>query len=239
MTMLGFDTSMAVTTACVVRDDGRAFATAPPTPDRLTGPPGHSAELLPKVARLLGDAGVGWREVDQIAVGVGPGTFTGLRIGVATARGLGQALGVRLRPVSSLAALAAGLAERAEPGRPLLPLIDARRRQVFAALYRSAASPELEWGPAALDPDELFTRLAGAGEKPLAAGDWALESRDDLETAGIEVPPSDSGAHAVNALHVCRLGEAVEPVAPEQVTPIYVRLPDAEINRRSARDQTP
>src|SRR5438128_1854480 len=73
-------------------------------------------------------------------------------------------------------------------------------------------------------------------ETALAAGDWALESREDLELAGIEVPPSASGLHAVNALHVCRLAEAVEPVEPEQVRPNYVRLPDAEINRRSARD---
>jgi tRNA A37 threonylcarbamoyladenosine modification protein TsaB len=140
--------------------------------------------------------------------------------------------------LSSLEALAAGLAETSgRPGRALIPLIDARRSQVFAALYRSGAPLELEWGPSALDPAELFERLAKAGETPLAAGDWALESREDLEAAGIEVPPSASGLHAVNALHVCRLAEEVEPVGPEQVRPIYVRLPDAEINRRSARNQ--
>jgi tRNA threonylcarbamoyladenosine biosynthesis protein TsaB len=237
MTVLGFDTSMPVTTACLVRDDGRAFSTESPTADRLAGPPEHSAELLPAIAGLLDQAEVGWRELDSIAVGVGPGTFTGLRIGIATARGLGQALGIALRPVSSLEALAAGLGEDGRPGRPLVPLIDARRHQVFAALYLAGPVLRLEWGPSALDSGELLARLARAGETPLAAGDWALEFREDLESAGIEVPPSDSGLHAVNALHVCRLAEAAEPVAPEQVTPIYVRLPDAEINRRSARDQ--
>ena len=253
MTLLGFDTSMPVTAACIVREDGRTFATEPPPASRLAGPPDHSAELLPTIANLLEQAEVGWRDLDSIGVGVGPGTFTGLRIGVATARGLGQALGIPLRPVSSLEALAAGLAETAgRPGRALVPLIDARRGQVFAALYRGGARLELEWGPCALGPDELLARLARAGETPLApgarrgarprgeaplaAGDWALESREDLELAGIEVPPSASGLHAVNALHVCRLAEGVEPVEPEQVRPIYVRLPDAEINRRSARD---
>ena len=245
MTLLGFDTSMPVTAACIVRADGRTFSTEPPPADRLAGPPDHSAELLPAIANLLERAEVGWRDLDSIGVGVGPGTFTGLRIGVATARGLGQALGIPLRPVSSLEALAAGLAETAgRTGRALVPLIDARRRQVFAALYRAGPHLELEWGPCALGLDELLARLARAGETPLAirgetplaAGDWALESREDLELAGIEVPPSASGLHAVNALHVCRLAEGVEPVEPEQVRPNYVRLPDAEINRRSARD---
>ena len=81
-----------------------------PTRSGCSAPPAHSAELLPALAGLLERAGTGWDEVTAIAVGVGPGTFTGLRIGVATARGLGQALGVPLHPVSSLEALAAGIA---------------------------------------------------------------------------------------------------------------------------------
>jgi tRNA threonylcarbamoyladenosine biosynthesis protein TsaB len=231
--ILGFDTSMPVTAACLLGDDGHAFATPPPSPDRLLGPPAHSAELLPALAALLEQAGAGWGDVRRLAVGVGPGTFTGLRIGVATARGLAHALGIGISPVSSLGALAAGLAEGADRGRALLPLIDARRREVFAALYR-AGSPEPQWGPLALAPPDLLERVADAGESPMAAGDWALESRSDLEAAGAVVPPADSGLHAVNALHVCRLGEAIDPLSPDEVTPVYVRLPDAEINKRDA-----
>lgn len=104
---------------------------------------------------------------------------------------------------------------------------------MFAALYVQAGSREPEWGPLALDRNELIARLEGIDPAPLAAGDWALESRTDLEAAGVIVPPADSGLHAVNALHVCRLAEAIEPVAPEMVRPIYVRLPDAEINRNA------
>jgi tRNA threonylcarbamoyladenosine biosynthesis protein TsaB len=231
MTIVGFDTSLPVTSACVLRADGRAFATPPPPPERLLGRPEHSAELLPALAELLEEAGVDWPQVRALAVGVGPGTFTGLRIGVATARGLAHGLGIGISPVPSLAALAAGLAEGGvAEHHPLLPLIDARRRQVFAALYqRPGAEPE--WGPVALDPKELLARLARLDQAPLAAGDWALESRTDLEAAGAIVPPADSGLHAVNALHVCRLAEAIDPVPPEMVRPIYVRLPDAEINR--------
>jgi tRNA threonylcarbamoyladenosine biosynthesis protein TsaB len=163
---------------------------------------------------------------------VGPGTFTGLRIGVATARALATALRIGVSPVSSLTALAAGLAGRhAGEDRPLLPLIDARRRQVFAALYRPGGMLEPDWGPLALGRDELLARISTSDPAPLAGGDWALESRADLEAAGVIVPPADSGLHAVNALHVCRLAEAIEPLPPDGVTPTYVRLPDAEIHR--------
>ncbi len=234
MTTVGFDTSMPVTAACVLLPDGRSFVTPAPSADRLLGPPEHSAELLPALAALLDEASVGWDDVRTLAVGVGPGTFTGLRIGVATARALAHALGIAVRPVSSLAALAAGLeAEGARTGCPLLPLIDARRRQVFAALYRPGRLAKPEWGPLAIGRDELVAKLAEGGEAPLAAGDWALESRTDLEAAGAIVPPADSGLHAVNALHVCRLAETVDPMPPDRVTPVYVRLPDAEINRRN------
>jgi hypothetical protein len=102
---------------------------------------------------------------------------------------------------------------------------------VFAALYRSGGAAEPDGGPLALDPQDLLERVSQLDPGPLAAGDWALESRPDLEAAGVIVPPADSGLHAVNALHVCRLAEGIEPVAPDAVTPTYVRLPDAEINR--------
>jgi tRNA threonylcarbamoyladenosine biosynthesis protein TsaB len=92
----------------------------------------------------MAKAGADWRDVESIAVGIGPGTFTGLRIGVATARALGQALAVGLRPVSSLEALAAGVADRHESaeGRPLVSVIDARRGQIFAAVHRSPERSE-------------------------------------------------------------------------------------------------
>ena len=227
---------MAPAVAAVVRDDGERFSTDPPGPDRLLGPARHSSELLPALAALLERAGLRWSDVESIAVGVGPGTFTGLRIGLATARGLAQALDIGLRPVSSLAALAAGLAEGADGGRPLLPLIDARRNQVFAALYGAGEALEPVWGPLALGPDELADRVRSLPGTPLAAGDWALESAEALEAAGADVADPDSPVHAISGLAVCRLARKVSPVPPERVEPTYVRLPDAEIHWRNARD---
>ena len=240
MTLIGFDTSMAVTAACVLPRSGEPVRTRPPPPGRLLGRPEHSAELLPTLASLLEEAGSGWDDVRAIAVGVGPGTFTGLRIGVATARALAQALDVPLHPVSSLEALAAGLAAGAgaEPGTPVLPLIDAKRRQVFAALHRAGAPMTREWGPVALSPADLEECIRDAGKPPLAGGDWAIESLARLEAAGAVVPAPESGLHAIDALHVCRLAGDTEPCPPDRLHPVYVRQPDAEI-ARSAREDSP
>ncbi|MEX0992474.1 MAG: tRNA (adenosine(37)-N6)-threonylcarbamoyltransferase complex dimerization subunit type 1 TsaB [Solirubrobacterales bacterium] len=241
MTVIGFDTSMAPTSACVLVDSGRDFSTAVPDEAALRAPPRHSAELLPILAGLLQRAGVEWDGVDSIAVGVGPGTFTGLRIGVATARALGQALDLPLHPVSSLQALAAGLAEGQSGGTPLLALIDARRRQVFAGMFRSVenASPDPVWGPFALTCEQLLDRVSEMDETVLACGDWALESRDSLEAAGIEVPPPETGVHGVQARRLCLVGLDAPAVQPDLVEPVYVRLPDAELAGRSTEGRGP
>ena len=238
MTVLGFDTSRPSTTACVIRPGADPVATPPPGPERLRGRPDHSAELLPLLARLLGEAGAGWDDVKAIAVGVGPGTFTGLRIGVATARALAQGLGVPLHPASSLEALAAGMAEVTAAGRPLLPLIDAKRGEVFTAAYEAGDPLVRVWGPTALAPADLVMRARGLEKTPLAAGDWSLESRTYLEKAGIEVPSPESDLHAVSAVQICRLGIAAGPAPPEEVNPVYLRVPDAEISR-NARTEGP
>ena len=144
-----------------------------------------------------------------------------------------------LHPVSSLEALAAGIAAGtgAAAGAPVMPLIDAKRGQVFASLHRAGNPMHREWGPLALSPEELVERIGASPEPPLAAGDWALESRVRLEAAGAAVPAPESGLHAIDALQVCRLARETEPRAPERVHPVYVRQPDAEI-ARSARFET-
>jgi tRNA threonylcarbamoyladenosine biosynthesis protein TsaB len=218
VTLLGLDTSTPAASACVLRDDGRAFEVAPAA-ERLTRPPAHASELMPAVAEVMEQAGVIWGELDAIAVGVGPGTFTGLRIGIATARALATAVELPLRPVSSLAALAAGI-----EGQLTLPLIDARRGEVFAALFEDGREV---WPPYAASPKDVTTRLRHGGFTPLAAGDGSLRFRGMLEEAGISVAPQDSEAHVVSGLHVCRLGRRARDESPESVLPEYLREPDA------------
>jgi tRNA threonylcarbamoyladenosine biosynthesis protein TsaB len=217
--VLGFDTATAATSVGLLRADGEEFELAP-DPGRLTEPPAHATELMPAVAALMEQAHLSYPELDAIGVGIGPGTFTGLRIGISTARALARANGTSLRPVSSLAALAEGIEA---PVR--LPLIDARRGELFAALFEGSTR---RWGPDAAAPEEVASRASGEEEIPLAAGDGAVRFRDVLEAAGIRVEPAGSAAHVVRGLHVCRLAMAAAPRPPEAVVPEYLRLPDAK-----------
>jgi tRNA threonylcarbamoyladenosine biosynthesis protein TsaB len=220
MNVLGFDTSTAATSACLLRGDGQAFEVIPEEA-ALTTPPAHAAELMPALVRVLVDGGLGWGDIDALAVGVGPGTFTGLRIGVATARGLAHARGIELRPVSSLAALAAGIDAELR-----LPLIDAKRGELFAALYRG---DELLWPPFAATPEAVVERVSDRTFTPLSAGDGSLRFRETLEAGGIGIAAAP--AHVVRALHVCRLAEGVAPTPAEAVLPDYLREPDAKPQR--------
>jgi tRNA threonylcarbamoyladenosine biosynthesis protein TsaB len=158
--------------------------------------------------------------VSGVAVGTGPGTFTGLRIGVATARALATAAHLPLHPVSSLAALAAGIAA------PLtLPLIDARRGEVFGALFEGG---EQVVEPFVARPEQVAERAGRELASAVAAGDGSLRFREILETAGVRVAPDGSELHVVRALHVCRLAAGVPAEPPEAVLPTYIRAPDAE-----------
>ena len=215
MNVLGLDTSTDASSACVLRADGEAFEVRTEPGSRA-----HARELMPAVAAAMERSGLDGPGLRAIAVGVGPGGYTGLRIGIATARALGRATGVELRPVSSLAALAKGAGNGL-----VLALIDARRGELFAGLYEDG---EERWPPFAAAPEAVAGRVAQAGLAPLAAGDGSVRFRELLEAAGIRVEPDGSRAHEVRALHVCELAAGVSPVEPEAVLPDYLRLPDAK-----------
>jgi tRNA threonylcarbamoyl adenosine modification protein YeaZ len=252
MIVLGFDTATPSTAVGLRLADGTTLqARDDPGPQER---PGHATQLLTLAVELLGEAGVSWSALDRIAVGVGPGRFTGLRIGVASARGLAQALGIELVGVSSLSALAepalhAGATERGASRGPggVLAVIDARRGQVFAAAYvtveesvvmsRERAVPREPVVARALAPTNLGEVLdnpaATAGEPVahwLAVGDGAVLCREELEALGVRVPPDDSRLHAVSGEAVCAIAaNATAPEAIDGVLPDYRRRPDAEI----------
>src|SRR5690349_20826223 len=219
--LLGFDTSTNATSVALLPANGSAPVEDDADPAALLGRPGHAAELMPAVDRVLRGAGVTYRDLEAIAVGVGPGTFTGLRIGVATARALAHAAKIPLKPVGSLSALAAGL----DGSRNRLALIDAKRGELFAALQTPEGE---EWAPFVARPDDLLERIASGPQDLLAAGDGSIRFREVLETAGVEVPPDDSRLHLVRALNVCRLAGEASAAPPETVVPLYLREPDAK-----------
>jgi tRNA threonylcarbamoyladenosine biosynthesis protein TsaB len=185
-------------------------------------------ELLPRLLTALAEAGGTLPQVTGIGVGIGPGSFTGLRVGLATARAIAQALGIGIVPVGTLEALARGIAESASArDHPVLPVLDARRSQVFAALFDPDGGRR--WEPFVASPDDLAERVAELPATALAAGSGAVRFRGELEAAGAEVPPDADSAHRVRARHVCRLAEDGAPSPPEAIQPIYLRPPDAQV----------
>jgi tRNA threonylcarbamoyladenosine biosynthesis protein TsaB len=225
--VLGIDTSTQSTAAALSMADG---ASAERRDDPSSGShPGHATRLLAMVDELLAQEHTELAAVTRVAAGAGPGTFTGLRVGLATARGLAQSLGCELVAVSSLRALAEPALDRAgAQERPVLAAIDARRREVFAAVY-SPAGEQLA-APRALPPAQIGTLLAEAGgAAALAVGDGARRYRAELEQAGAEVAAESSPLHLLRAEAVCELGRAATPVGIAGLAPEYLRRPDAEL----------
>jgi tRNA threonylcarbamoyladenosine biosynthesis protein TsaB len=191
--ILAFDTATSTATSALVRD-GTVLgedATAP-------------VRVLEGIDSLLREAGVEARELDALAVGIGPGSFTGVRMGLAAARGLALALDIPVAGVSTLAALAAGA-----PGA--VPLIDAKRHELF------------------LEQDgEIVALPAAAFDAPgrTCVGDGAVRYREHLERTGADVPRDDSELHLPRARFHVQLARDFGPA--ERVEPVYARAPDAD-----------
>jgi tRNA threonylcarbamoyladenosine biosynthesis protein TsaB len=200
------------------------------------GRPRHATGLLAEVEQAAAAAG-GWQAVDLIAVGLGPGTFTGLRVGIATARGLGLSLGLPMRGVCTLDALAAHILEADPSAVPFggmatkrnsraLPVLDGWRGEVFAALYSPTGTRI--WEPAVYRPQELAERVAGLDAPPTLAGSGAVRFRHELARDGVRIADDSDPVHRVAARHVCALAAAAGDSEPDGLAPIYLRPPDAE-----------
>lgn len=194
MLILAFDTATDRATSALVWD-GEVLG-------ELTSRP---VTVLEDLDALLRRGGVRDTQVEGIAVGVGPGSFTGLRMGLITARTLAFAWGTGLAGVPTLEALAAGA-----PGA--VPVIDARRREVFALVGREAI---------VLPPAELPVEAART-----YVGDGAVRYREEIERRGGEVPPDESELHLPRARFHAEL--ARDFGAPDLVEPMYLRIPDVD-----------
>jgi tRNA threonylcarbamoyladenosine biosynthesis protein TsaB len=188
---LAFDTATSVATAALV-EDGTVLG------ERVS----RAVDVLEAADELLREAGAERADLTALAVGTGPGSFTGLRLGLAAARGLAFGLDLELAGMSTLAALAAGA-----PGA--VPVIDGGRREVFTLR---------DGEPVVCSPQEL--------EAALCVGDGAVRYRSILEERGSEVPPDGDERHLPRARFHAELARDFGPA--DAVEPLYLRVPDAE-----------
>jgi tRNA threonylcarbamoyladenosine biosynthesis protein TsaB len=228
--VVGFDTATADTAVCATRG-GEVLHEA-----RLglaaDGSPRHSTALLAEVERAAEVCG-GWEQVRGIAVGRGPGSFVGIRIGLATARGLGASTGLPVSGVCTLDALGRAMAQLGPSAN--LAVFDARRGEVFAALY----SPQGErlWEPLVASPEVLAARLSGLPAPPRVAGSGAIRFRQELTDRDVDIPDDADPVHRVSARHICALAATTEHGDGDSLDPIYLRPPDAQ--RWRERDTPP
>jgi len=235
--ILSLETSTAASSAAVVAASGTVRGES-----RQSGDPLQSRRLLEGVHAALGEAGASLADVSTVVCGLGPGAFTGLRIGVATARALAQAAGVEVGGVPTLEALARGLAagEAGASATMFVPLVDGRRNEVFAAVYRRAAhgaqpsgwpALELEAPLAVVRADELTAFLS---DRPgaVVGGDGAVLYADLLPPGVVR----DRAVAAPTAVMVARTwlaGSSHATAGFARTLPIYGRGPDA-VPRRGA-----
>ena len=195
--ILAFDMATSVVTSALVRD-------GEPLVERVSKP----RSVLEDIDALLREADVRPEDLDALAVGTGPGSFTGVRIALATARSLAFALDLPAAGVSTLDALAAGA-----PGA--VPVIDAKRGEVFALVRGQARCVK----PAELEP----------APGTLCVGDGAVRYRSILEQQGAVIPPDESDQHVPKARFHASLARDFGPA--DAIEPLYLRVPDAEKRR--------
>ncbi len=216
MLLLALDTATPTTTVALA-DDGFVLAH-----DSVLDGRRHAEVLAPMIAAVLSRARIDATQLTHIAVGVGPGPFTGLRVGLVTALALGDALSLPVLGVVTLDVIAAQVSSDAlDPGSvPLLAITDARRHEVYWARYENGRRTS---GPSVGRPAEV----AAGNPQCRAAGEGAQRYAPDFESSGCVVVPPDypsAATLAVLAAGKLRVGDLFEPVVP-----LYLRQPDATV----------
>ena len=215
MNILALDTATGACSAAVWRTDAVAAA-AFQLMDR-----GHAEALIPMVRGVMATAALDYADLDGIAVTVGPGYFTGIRIGLAAARGLALAADVPIAGFTTLAAIAHGVDADARAGRDVLVVMTSKRRELYAQRFGHDLQPLA--APRAATPETIVTELM-AGD-PLLAGDGAEIVRDDMAASGRRSRHA-GGTGLPDAAILARTAAAVARDTWLPATPVYLRPPD-------------
>jgi tRNA threonylcarbamoyl adenosine modification protein YeaZ len=219
MRILAIDTSCGAASAAVV-ESGRMEPLAVVSRVMLRG---HAEALAPMVEEVVGSIEGGVASLDRIAVTTGPGSFTGIRVGLALARAMGLALGIPVVGVSTLAAFAAQLLSKPRQG-VIAAAIDARHGSAYFQLFESSGRP---LGPPRCDALRECVRQIGDGPA-LLAGDAAALLAVEAHRAGLPYD-LESATNAPDIVAVARMGLALDPAA-NPARPLYVKQPDARPN---------
>ncbi len=221
MTLLGIETAAGLVGVALADADG------PLAGVWLRGDRRHAETLAPAIDHVLAQAGVSLSDVHAIAVDVGPGLFTGLRVGVATAQGLAEGLGVGVVEVQSVDVLAREVYDSGWEG-PVAAVVDARRAEVFAARYEGPVARTE--GPARHSPAALAEKLSEVPGTVLV-GTGAHRYAGLFADAGLRIATvREPSPRVLVSIAAGRLAAGVAPVRPAVVRPVYLRDADARIN---------
>jgi tRNA threonylcarbamoyladenosine biosynthesis protein TsaB len=225
MKILALDTALNACSVAVL-DDGNVQAHVHEKRAR-----GHAETLMPLIQDLMKTCGMRYSDLDLIAVTVGPGTFTGLRIGLAAARGIALAAAKPCRGITTLEALAASVPASASQDRPIIATADARRREIYAQVFTAVRTTDLvapETDPVALplvDADSFLTMdtalIIGSGGPLLAAHPEFDATRFQVS----DLDP-DPDARLVGKLAAAR---PIPKLSDGPPAPLYLRAPDAKL----------
>lgn len=224
MKVLGFDTAMAACSAAIWCDGNIAAYRLVPQPR------GHAETIMPMIADICLEAGIAVSELDRIGVTIGPGTFTGQRVGLAAARAMVLGTKVGIVGVTTLRALAAGVQPDSAP--LIASLIDARRGEVYAQVFDPQLRPVMP--PQVLTPERAaraLTACAEGGNDLVLVGTGALLVADVMEPRGFTVTKSQASPQP-DARHVAALAAAADTPDGIVPSPLYLRPPDAKLPGR-------
>lgn len=221
--IIGFDTATERTVVGATVDGESVFEFRS---DPVSGArPAHSVELLPAIESAAGALG-GWPEVDLIGVGIGPGTYTGLRIAIATARGLALSGAAGTVGVPTLEAMARSIGRR-NTGSVAVPVLDAKRGEVFYGAWGIECE---ELHPATVGtPSELVEVISHLPGTPVVAGPGAVRFHSELRSRGLEPTGEDDPSNELDGFAICEIADLrAGQGKQEELEPIYLRAPDAE-----------